>query len=148
MSLKPETATFRLRLTLPLPPAGVNHAYMNVVRKTAGGKRYSARKLTPEAEFWKENAGYLALAAMKKAGLSPIERKKFSVDMKLWFRDKRSQVDGDGIQKLPLDALKKIVYSDDKFALPRVLDYEFDEKEPRIEMSISCPPTILMELAS
>jgi len=147
MSLKPETP-FRLTLTLPLPPAGVNHAYMNVVRTAVGGKKYSARKLTPAAEFWKENAALYAFTQMKLAKLTPIERKKFSVDMRIWFRDKRSQVDGDGIQKLPLDCLKKVVYSDDKFALPRVLDYDFDEKEPRIEMTISCPPTQLMELAS
>jgi Holliday junction resolvase RusA-like endonuclease len=148
MSPKPETAPFRLRLTLPLPPAGVNHAYMNVVRKAVSGKRYSARKLTPAAEFWRDCAADMAIEAMSKAGLKLIEREKFSVDMVIWFRDKRSQVDGDGIQKLPLDALKKIVYSDDKFALPRVLDYHFDATEPRIEMTISCPPTSLVELSS
>lgn len=148
MSPKPETKPFQLRLTLPLPPAGVNHAYMNVTRRSATGHRYSGRALTPAAMFWKENAGLMALAAMKKAGLTPINREKFSIDMRVWFRDKRSQVDGDGIQKLPLDCMKKIVYSDDKFALPRILDYDFDEKEPRIEMLISCPPTTLVELWS
>ena len=146
MSPKPEKKSFRLSLTLPLPPAGVNHAYMNVVRRAANGKRYSARALTPESMFWKENAAEAAASAMLRAGLQPIHREKFSIDMKVWFRDKRSQVDCDGIQKLPLDCMKKIVYSDDKFALPRILDYGFDGKEPRIEMFISCPPTELMEL--
>lgn len=144
--MKPKPTPFRLRITLPLPPAGVNHLYFHSMRRNKYGGQFMGKTMKPEASFWKENAALLVKSEMSKGKLQPIHREKFSVDVKIWWASKRSQCDGDGILKLPLDAMNGVVYSSDKFALPRVLDYDYDEKEPRMEMVISCPPTKLVEL--
>lgn len=112
------------------------------------GRPFAARVLTPESEFWKENAGLEAKALMKKLGIEPIFRQKFAVNVWAWWRDKRSQVDADGALKLVLDALNGIVYSSDKFSLPRWMDYDYDENEPRIVLEIICPPPALMEVSA
>ena len=103
--------------------------------------------LKPEAAFWKEQSGFVAQAAMQAAGLQPIYREKFAVNVWAWWLSKRSQIDADGALKLVLDSLNGIVWSDDKFSLPRWIDYDFDAKNPRIELEIICPPPILLEAA-
>ena len=93
--------------------------------------------------------GILAKSVMARSGLrEPIFREVFSVDVAIWWRDKRSQIDCDGVLKLPLDALNGVVYSSDKFAWPRILRCDYDASRPRMEMVISCPPTNLMEFDS
>ena len=147
MSPKPTQKPFRLALTLPIPPAGSNHAYKNVTMHSKLGKRFIGRRLTPESEFWRENASLAAQEAMRVSGLELVLREQLSVDCVIFWMDKRSQCDCDGILKLPLDALNGIVYSSDKFVLPRVLSTGYDAENPRIEMTISCPPTKFMEIA-
>jgi hypothetical protein len=146
MSQKQKQPPFRLSLTLPLPPAGVNHLYFHSMRRSSKGKQFMGKTMKPEASFWKENSSLTAKVAMKRYGRDEIFREIFSVDVRIWWRDKRSQIDGDGVLKLPLDSMNGIVYSSDKFALPRILSYDYDEKNPRMELLISCPPTELVEL--
>ena len=129
-----------------MPPFSGNHLHFHAVRKAPNGRHFTLKTLKPVARFWRENVGLMAKLAMKKAGLKPIFREKFSVDVRIWWESRRSQCDSDGILKLPLDSLNKVVYSSDKFALPRVLGYDYDSNEPRIEMTISCPPTNLIEV--
>lgn len=98
------------------------------------------RVLTDDAKWWKESISTAAKFQMRKFGLQPIFREKFAVNIWAWWRDKRSQLDADGCQKLVLDAMNGIVYSSDKFALPRFWDYGFDEKNPRMLVEVLCPP--------
>jgi Holliday junction resolvase RusA-like endonuclease len=138
---------FRFSLTLPIVPVGVNHLYHHVSRRSQSGHRFIGKVMRPDAAFWKEQAGIIAKMALKKAGLEMIVNQKFSFDVKFWWRDKKSQLDADGALKLAVDCMNGIVYSSDKKHLPRVLDYDFDTENPRMEILIACPPTQLAEFA-
>jgi len=88
----------------------------------------------------------MAKLAIKKSGLDPIFREKFSLDVSFFWKDKRSQLDCDGALKMVQDCMNGIVFSSDKFCLPRVIDYGYDEKNPHVAMTISCPPSNLVEV--
>jgi hypothetical protein len=55
-------------------------------------------------------------------------------------------LDADGSLKCVLDSLNGIVYSSDKFALPRVIDYYFDAERPRMKLEIVSPPPLFCEM--
>jgi crossover junction endodeoxyribonuclease RusA len=38
--------------------------------------------------------------------------------------------------KLLLDALEKAVYDNDRYALPRIQDWDIDKTDPRVEVEI------------
>lgn len=127
---------------------GVNHMYANRQMYSKLGKPYTGRFMRPEAAAWKEQASLMAKLAMNKARLVPIFREYFSVDCFFRWRDKRSQLDHDGALKLLLDAMNKVVYSSDKFALPRVLGCAFDAVNPGVDVLVAYPPTQLQEVVA
>ncbi len=84
---------------------------------------------------------------LNESGLEPIFREKFVVNVWAWWENKRSQVDADGILKLILDCMQGIVYSSDKFALPRWMDYDYDAENPRVQLEVVSPPPIIAEFS-
>ena len=130
---------FRLVLQIPLPPAGVNHIYGNKLRYSKTGKPYMGRFLKKDAAEYKQAVASMAVAEMRRTGQNILNQVKFCINFWTYWKDKRSQLDCDGSVKLVLDALIGIVYSSDKKCLPRFIDYDFNEKSPRMVLEILCP---------
>ena len=83
----------------------------------------------------------LAKAKLRSGQFKPIFREKFAVNIWAWWKDARSQIDADGSLKMVLDALQEGgLFSSDKFALPRWINYAFDGRKPRMLLEIICPP--------
>jgi Holliday junction resolvase RusA-like endonuclease len=104
------------------------------------------KRLTPEAAQWREMVAILSRREMAIRKLQPIFREKFSLDCAFYWRDKKSQFDCDNTIKMLADSMIGIVYTSDKLCLPRATDFSYDEKSPRIEFTVSCPPTQLIEI--
>jgi crossover junction endodeoxyribonuclease RusA len=88
-----------------------------------------------EAEKWFVDAAWLIRGATKHAGWEPADE-KIVVDLWVWWKDRRKR-DVDNLNKAILDALvKNGVVTDDHLCLPRWQDYDFDNKNPRVEVTI------------
>lgn len=122
--------------------------YQNALRiNPKTGTRYMGKMLTEEAKDWKLRAALLVKSSMGRSSLEPIKPSTpFSVDIWFYWRERRSQLDADGAMKMLLDSMNKIVFSSDKYSMPRVLGIDYDEKNPRVELVVSCPPTQLVEI--
>lgn len=108
------------KIILPLPPS-VNHCYIQTPQGSA---------LTAKARDWKELAAWEARTTLK--GWRVCDQK---VILEIWvFWADRRRRDTDNLLKLLQDALKGVVYTDDYWALPRVMDWQIDNKRPRIEV--------------
>ncbi len=90
-----------------LPPSA-NHHHGLMIRKTARGKAYPARYVTGAAKAWKEtfqNLAKIAGARNPKWGL---------IRVTVYIMAEAEELDVDNGNKLLLDALKHLVYHDDK----------------------------------
>lgn len=128
-----------MNLTLPLPPS-VNHMYVNRVQHgvTHGGRPFTrrARVLTPAAESYFEVVRLIAMREARKQGWAMTGTDtKVVVEMRFWFADRRTRDTHNGI-KVVMDALESVVYVNDSYALPRVMDYDYDPRNPRLELVI------------
>ncbi|MFD2334646.1 RusA family crossover junction endodeoxyribonuclease [Cohnella sp. GCM10020058] len=91
------------------------------------------RVLSDEAKAWEKDIIYHARAWKGRTGWSEQEKKTI---VRLWFfwPDQRRR-DTHNTLKLLLDGLVKAgIYTDDKLALPQVMDYEIDRHRPRVEI--------------
>lgn len=118
------------RLVLPLPPT-LNHAYRNYT--TPEGRRM--RVLSRSSLAFQAHAGWLAKIWVQKERWHPPEGKKIIVRIWYYWPDRRRR-DQDNPQKLLLDAMTGILWSDDRWALPRVIDYAVDREKPRVEIEL------------
>lgn len=109
------------RLILPLPPS-VNHSYM---------RRGKCTFKTPEAKAWQEQAGWLA----RRWYRGPLLTNKTILNIWVFWNDGRRR-DCDNLLKLVQDALTGIVWKDDYYCLPRVIDWQIDKGNGRIEIEI------------
>ncbi|MNC30077.1 Endodeoxyribonuclease RusA [compost metagenome] len=116
------------RLIIYETPPTVNHMYEN---RMSGGRR--KRVLTPEARRWMDNAVVLANLWRQK-NKWPTAQGKVIVKLWYYFPDNRKRDTHNGLKAL-LDALEDaLIYTNDKYALPWIMDYEVDSKNPRIEI--------------
>jgi len=116
------------RLVLKGLAPSVNHMYRNA----KVGKR-SIKVLSPEAERWKN---YTIITTNQWRSKNKWSTTNGKVAVKLWFYfpDKRKRDTHNGL-KLLLDALEDArIYDNDQYALPRVMDFEVDKENPRIEI--------------
>lgn len=115
------------RLILPGTAPSVNHMYQNT-----GGKR-RMKVLKPKAKAWFDETTLLANLWRTK-NKWPTANGKVIVRLWYYFPDARRR-DTHNTLKALLDALENgLIYEDDKLALPRIMDYEIDRKNPRIEI--------------
>lgn len=104
-----------------------NHIYTH----TPKGKRLTAiaeKKLNEwkeQAEVWSLNNNVPYYVSGEK------------VILRLWFflNDNRRK-DTHNTLKLLLDALEGVIYEDDRYCLPQVIDFEIDRTNPRIEIEV------------
>jgi crossover junction endodeoxyribonuclease RusA len=119
-----------IKLVIPGTAPSVNHMYRN---HTIKGRRM--RVITKNGQEWIDAAIIYAKQWQRKTGWSKATGK---VVMKLWyyFPDKRRRDTHNTLKGL-LDALEDAgLYEDDKMVLPRIMDFETDKHNPRIEITI------------
>lgn len=119
-----------LRLTLPLPPS-VNHSHRNYVTKS--GRRM--RVPTKRAGDWTAQARDIAYDAMRSIGWTCPQGKKVIVEYVIYWPDRRRR-DPSNLEKLLLDCGEGIFYDDDRWALPRCMDFGYDKAAPRLEVAV------------
>ncbi|WP_068505906.1 RusA family crossover junction endodeoxyribonuclease [Paenibacillus kribbensis] len=116
------------RLILPGLAPSVNHMYRNAMVR---GRRLRIK--TKVAEQWFSDTILRAKVWQRKNEWSTATGK---VAVRLWFYfpDKRRRDTHNALKAL-LDALEDAgMYEDDKMALPQIIDFEIDRKNPRIEI--------------
>ena len=126
-----------LRLTLPLPPSQ-NHAYRrHTVTYNADGrtKHRTMNVLTKKADRWQSDAHDAAYQEMCRTGWTCPQGEKVTVDIVVLWPDKRRR-DTHNLLKLLMDALEGVAYDDDRWALPRILDFDYDRADPRVEVVV------------
>lgn len=119
------------RLIIPVPPS-VNHAYRNYTTKR-GQRR---RVLTSEAESFKSEAGWSATAWRSQTRwVMPAEGTK--IIMRVWcYWGSAQRRDTDNVLKLTQDSLTGILWVDDQWVLPQVIDFAVDRGKPRLEIEL------------
>jgi crossover junction endodeoxyribonuclease RusA len=116
------------RLILPGTAPSVNHMYQN-----AKVGRRTIKVLKPKARAWFEETT-LHANLWRTKNKWPTANGKVIVRLWYYFPDARRR-DTHNTLKALLDALEDgLIYEDDKLALPRIMDYEIDRKNPRIEI--------------
>lgn len=116
------------RLIIPGKAPSVNHMYRNAMVR---GRRIKVK--TPVAKAWFDETITLATVWRQQNKWSTATGK---VIVRLWyfFLDKRRRDTHNTLKPL-MDALEDAgIYEDDKTALPQIMDYEVDRKNPRIEI--------------
>lgn len=119
-----------LRLTLPLPPS-VNHSHRNFTNKA--GRRL--RVPTKRATDWTATARSIAFTEMQRTGWTCPQGEKVIVEYTIWWPDRRRR-DPSNLEKLLLDSLEGIAVDDDKWCLPRCMDFDYDKGDPRVEVVV------------
>jgi crossover junction endodeoxyribonuclease RusA len=117
-------------LVLKLPPS-VNHMYV-----TAKIRGRNIRVLRKHANDWFNEA-------LEKTRQYIIEEKwemksqKIILEIYLYYPNLKTR-DSHNMLKILLDVLERGgIYSNDKYALPRIMDFTLDKSHPRIEIFFS-----------
>jgi len=121
-------------VVLRLPPS-VNHSYRRVWRGRPGSVGgYMAQQLTPEAEAWLDECRLRAGMAARASGWrAPGPGTKVVVELFAYWPDARRR-DVHNLHKLVADGLEGVVYTDDRWALLRDMDFAIDRSRPRLEV--------------
>lgn len=114
---------------LPLSPT-INHAYTNV----RVGKR-TMRVLTKEAKKWVEDACAITKKAVKEQKWTLPENQWIVAEIYTYFPDKRRRDCHNGCKVL-MDGIESagVVFTDDKWVLPRYMTVDVDKENPRTEV--------------
>jgi len=115
-------------IILKIPPS-VNHMYFN---------RYFnnriIKSLSTTAQIWFKNSIILIHDWKSKNKWVTVDS-KIIVNIWFYFPDNRKRDTHNGL-KILMDVLEKAeIYTDDKYAMPRIIDYQIDRQYPRIEIS-------------
>jgi crossover junction endodeoxyribonuclease RusA len=105
-------------------PPSVNHAYAN--------NRKGQRILTATAKVWVSTAGCIARAEARKQGWKCSQGVKLVMEIWVYWPDNKRR-DTNNLFKLMCDAFEGVLYDDDRYVLPRAMDYSVDKKNPRVE---------------
>lgn len=117
------------KLILTMPPS-VNHMYVN-----AYTKRKTMRVLSSIAKDWKIDCIQTTKIWMVENQWTTATEKVI-LNLYYYFPDKRKR-DTHNTLKLMLDALEEAgLYINDYYALPRVINFWIDKKNPRVEIEV------------
>lgn len=114
-----------IRLTIP-PVPSVNHLYFNC---------HGRRAMTSQGKAYK--AGLGTLAAFEKDRQNWVYQigKKIVMELRFFWPDRRRR-DCDNLLKIIQDSFSGILYDDDRWVLPRVMNWQLDKLNPRVELKI------------
>jgi crossover junction endodeoxyribonuclease RusA len=118
-----------MKLILDVPPS-VNHMYRNA---KVNGR--TIKILTPNAKLWLKENDVKIQQFIKDSGWIKAEGK---VIVYLWFffKDSRKR-DTHNCLKILMDLMEECgIYSNDMYALPRIIDFEIDRSFPRVEIKL------------
>lgn len=93
----------------------VNHIYTRMAK--------GRQKLTEPAERLKEEWEVLAQAWLHETGWQMTKEQKVVVELTAHFPADKIRRDTNNVFKLMMDAFSDIIYDDDEYALPRVMDF-------------------------
>lgn len=116
-----------MKVSLPIPPS-VNHCY---VRRRVHGRVMNV--LSGKAAKWMERARDTCIVAMKEQGWECRDGEKVIVNMWVYWPDRRRR-DAHNLLKLICDALEGSVCVDDRWMLTRIMDFDVDRENPRVEI--------------
>ena len=108
-------------------PPSVNHSYFTA--------RNGQRILTKKAKEWIYKVQAIAKDEVKKQNWSLKERQKIITEIWTYWPDNRCRDTHNGA-KLTFDSLEEIVYDNDRWVLPRYMDFEVDKENARVELKI------------
>lgn len=126
-----------MRLIIPGTAPSVNHMYVNrlvgYIDKRGKPNKRRIKILSQEAETYQNMATLLAKSWRQKNKWSTAQGK---VIVNLWYYwPDNVKRDTNNTLKLLLDVLEDAgIYANDYYALPRVIDFEVDKKNPRVEI--------------
>jgi Holliday junction resolvase RusA-like endonuclease len=100
-------------LLYSLPPS-LNHAYKNTTMKTRTGKVYTGRRLTADAQAWRDAATLEMRSAANERGWEVPSKTPLSVEI-LYQMPTLYRADLDGMMKVLLDAMKDAIGVDDRY---------------------------------
>lgn len=122
-----------LTFTLPLPPS-VNHCYRRYTTKT--GQRMNV--MTKAGVSWTADARAIAFDARNRANWTCAQGEKVVLELTCFWPDLRRR-DVSNLDKVLLDALEGVIYDDDRWALPRWMDFSTDRGHPRVDVVVKRP---------
>lgn len=93
------------------------------------------RMMTPWASAHREKLRVIAENWVKENNWQKTKKKKVVLKFYFYYHDNRKR-DSHNMLKLILDAFNDVIYDDDYYALPQIIDFEIDRKNPRIEVEI------------
>lgn len=123
---KTEYANGEINFSVP-PVPSLNHVYRNV--------RVNLRITTKEGKAWMSMVRGLALVAKANHEWQIPKEKKIVMELSFFWPDRRRR-DTDNCIKLLSDTLQGVLYDDDRWVLPRVLDWHIDKEDPRVEVKL------------
>lgn len=127
----PRNRPFSFWLTLPPSVNGMYYTARTAARGKAG-----RRRLAPEAGAWKREARDIAEMEALHAGWKVTRHSKIVVEITAFWPDGERGRDMNNLHKALADALETVIYHDDSMALLRDMDFQVDERRPRVELRI------------
>ena len=103
----------------------VNHLWIT----TRNGQKI----LTKKAKDWVAEAQEITTREVECQHWVPTASQKVVAEIWTYWKDLRRHDVHNGC-KITFDAIEKLVYDDDKWVLPRYIDFEVDRENPRIEI--------------
>tara|TARA_Y100000310_G_C20497740_1_gene722382 strand:+ start:302 stop:757 length:456 start_codon:yes stop_codon:yes gene_type:complete len=116
-------------------PPSVNHIYGFTWRHGQ-----AVTYLLPEAKEYKKHVWAMAQnAVVNQKWIVPEIGRRVGVSFWFFWADRKKR-DTHNCLKLILDGLQGVVYPDDQYVLPSVIDFQVDPENPRVEMVVRLPP--------
>jgi crossover junction endodeoxyribonuclease RusA len=91
--------------------------------------------MTTQGKKWKEEVGWMAATERGKQKWIFSSKEKIVMELSIFWPDKRRR-DADNIIKIIQDSLSGVLYEDDKWVLPRVMNWQVDKEDPRVEVKL------------
>lgn len=114
-----------LRIVIPGNPPSVNHVYRNVA--------INRRITTADGQKWRQNVQLIATQAITLQRWEMSVEEKLVAEVMIYWPTRRKR-DVENVGKLLWDALEGIVYENDRWLLPRYMDFAVDKHNPRVEI--------------
>lgn len=114
-----------LRIIIPGNPPSVNHVYRNVA--------INRRITTADGQKWRQNVQVIATEAITLQKWEMSVEEKLVAEVMIYWPTRRKR-DVENVGKLLWDALEGIVYDNDRWLLPRYMDFAVDKHNPRVEI--------------
>jgi crossover junction endodeoxyribonuclease RusA len=114
-----------LKIVIPGNPPSINHVYRNVA--------INRRITTPDGQKWCLNVQMIAAHAIAAQRRKQTVEEKLVAEVTIFWPSRRKR-DVENVGKLLWDALEGVVYDNDRWLLPRYMDFAVDKLNPRVEI--------------